>query len=176
MTPDQEIALCTAAITALPTMIFTGVVAFWTWRRDQERLIVKKSPVYWDAVAGTPSEANATGVGIVIINLSMYPVRIVGLGFLFDKKKSFPLLRENHEADWPIEIASHSRMVIYANPTEWKQLVDALGDRGRILEWGFIAVANTETGGRFASNRLSVWIKRPYRALRRRWLRRWPSH
>jgi hypothetical protein len=175
MTPDQKIAVWAAALTALPTMVFTGVVAYWNWKRDQERIIVKKSPVYWGDADGMQTETTASGVGIVVVNLSLYPVRIVGLGFLFDKRKSFPLLRENHVEEWPLEVASHSRMVVYANEKEWKRLVDALGHRGRIMEWGFIAVANTETGGRFASNRLSVRVKKPFRVLRR-WLRFLPFH
>jgi hypothetical protein len=170
MTPDQKIAVWTAALAALPTMVFTGVVAYWNWRRDQERVIVRKSPVYWGTLDGTQSDARLCGVGIAVTNLSLYPVRVAGLGFLFDGKKSFPLLRENHEEAWPPEIASRARMVIYANDAEWKQLVDALGSRDRIMEWGFVAVANTEAGGRFASNRLSVRVKKPFRVIRR-WLR-----
>lgn len=170
MTPDQTITVCIAVVTALPTIVFTGAVAYWTWRRDQERIVVQKSPLHWETLDGTENDATLSGVGIVVRNLSLYPVRIAGLGFLLDGKKSFQLERDEHKEEWPTEIASHARMVVYASDGEWKQL-EALGVRTRIWHRNFIAVAITETGSRFYSNRLSIRILRPFRTLLR-WLRK----
>src|ERR1019366_2001415 len=99
MTPDQKIALWTAAVVALPTIVFTGAVAYWTWRRDQERIIVQTSPTKWSALAGTQTEGTLSGVGIAVVNLSLYPVRIAGLGFLLDGEEPFPLDRVYHDDD-----------------------------------------------------------------------------
>jgi hypothetical protein len=167
MTPEQKFTLWTSALTALPTIVFTGAVAFWTWRRDQERIIVQKSPVHWETVDGTHPDATLCGVGVVVRNLSLYPVRIAGLGFFVDGKTSLPFERDKHNREeWPLELASHARMLVYANETEWKRL-EAFGLRDRIMDWQFVAVAVTETGTPFFSNRLSVRIMRPLRSIRR---------
>jgi hypothetical protein len=171
MTSEHTFTLWTTALSALPTIVFTGVIAYWTWRRDQERIIVQKSPQYWNTLDGTQPDAALCGVGVVVTNLSLFPVRITGLGFLIDGKKSFPLDREKHKVQWSPEIASHARMVVYAEEGEWKQLVNILGNRGRVNDWNFVAIANTETGRRFASNRFSVRVFRPLKILWR-WLRR----
>jgi hypothetical protein len=170
MTPEHTFALWITVLTGLPTIVFTGAVAYWTWRRDQERIIVQKVPQHWETLDGTENDATLCGVGINVINLSLYPVRIAGLAFL-DGKKQFPLDRDKHEEQWPQEIVSHSRMVVYATEGEWELLADALGNRGRVMDWKVVAVVVTETGGRFASNGLSVRIARRLRTLRR-WLKR----
>jgi hypothetical protein len=165
MTPEHKFILGTAALTSLPTIIFTGAVAYWSWRRDQERIIVQKSPTYWKTPDGTRNDATLAGAGIVVTNLSLFPVRIAGLGFRIDGKHALALDRDEHTDTWPLELASRARIVVYANDAEWEAL-EALGARTRIADWGFVAVASTETGKRFNSNRLSLKIVRPLRALR----------
>lgn len=171
MTPEQTFTLWITVLTATATIVFTGAVAYWNWRRDQERIIVKKSPTYWETLDGTETDVALCGVGIVVTNLSLFPVRIAGLAFLLDGKRLFPLERDKHEGEWSLEVASRARMVVRATDDEWKRLVDALGSRSRILGRNFVAVAVTETDGRFFSNRLSVRVMRPLRAFRR-WLKR----
>jgi hypothetical protein len=166
MTQEQSFTLWITALTALPTIAFTGVVAYWTWRRDQERIIVQKVPLNWETLDETESEATLCGIGILVTNLSLFPVRISGLAFRF-KGTSYPIDRDWHRDEWTPEIASHARMVIYSTDAEWAKLVDAIGNRGRILESKFVAVAKTETGRRFASNRLIVQIMQPLRTIRR---------
>jgi hypothetical protein len=161
MTPEHTFILWTTALTALPAIVIAGVVAFWTWRRDQERIIVQKSPVRMQTLDET--ETAVTGVGIAVTNLSLFPVRIAGLGFRLDGKTVFYFDRSKHETEWPTEIPSRARIAVYANFDEWKQ-IQALGLRDRIMDWAFVAAARTETSLVFSSNRLSVWILRPYRA------------
>jgi hypothetical protein len=164
MTPEHKFTIFIAALTGLPTIFFTGVVAFWTWRRDQERIIVQKSPTYWKTLDGT--DGDLEGVGIIVTNLSLFPVRIAGLGFRMDGKHALAFDPDDHHTDeWPVEVPSHSRMVVRANPKDWKKL-EALGVRNKIMDWGFVAVALTETGNRFSSNRMSVGIRRPLRYIR----------
>jgi hypothetical protein len=165
MTPEHKFTLWTTALTALPAIVFTGAVAYWTWRRDQERIIVQKSPVYWKTLDGT--DGPLAGVGIVVTNLSLYPVRIAGLAFLVGGKTILVFDRDEHKDEWPLKLASHARMRVFASDREWKRL-ETLGVPNKIMDWKFVAVAATETGARFSSNRLKVGIMRPIRSLRRR--------
>jgi hypothetical protein len=167
MTPEHKFTLWMTALTAFPTITLAGMVAFWTWRRDQERIIVRKSPVYWKTFDET--EGALCGAGIIVTNLSFFPVRIAGLAFLMNGKTVFVFDRERHLEDWPFELASHARINVSVSATdgEWKQL-EALGVPDKIMDWKFVAVAKTETGARFSSNRLSVGIMRPFRSLQRR--------
>jgi len=170
MTPDQKIALWVASLTALPTIVFTGWVAWWTWRRDQERIIVQYSPLHWESIDGTQPDATLSGLGIVVRNLSLYPVRIVALGFRLEGKTTFTLDRDAHSGKWPEELASHARVVIYATDQEWIRL-QTLGIRERIRDKKLEAVALTETGSRFSSRRLGVRIMQPLRSAHR-WLKK----
>jgi hypothetical protein len=165
MTPEHKFIVWTTALTALPTITFTGMVAFWTWRRDQERIIVHKSPVHWNTLDET--EGALCGAGIVVRNLSLFPVRIAGLAFRIHGKTIFVFDHDEHVEDWPLELASHAKMNVSATGREWKRL-EALGVPDKIMDWKFVAVAVTETGARFSSNRLSVGIVRPLRNLWRR--------
>jgi hypothetical protein len=91
-------------------------------------------------------------MGVAVTNLSLYPVRICGLGFLLDGKDVLFLSQDLHKDEWLSEIPSHSRMIVYANASELKQL-EAVGIRERINDRKFVAAARTETGGLFFSNR-----------------------
>jgi hypothetical protein len=170
MTSDQKFTLWCTALAALPTIVFSGVIAYWNWRRDQERLVVQKSPVHWKTLDGTRTVATMSGVGIMIRNLSLYPIRISGMFLVMNGKQALAFDPDQHKEDWPREIASHARIVVYATDGEWDQLVRA-GAREQIMEWKFQASVITETGCRFSSNRLSVRLLRPVRRFRG-WLRR----
>ncbi len=150
MTPEHKFTLWITVFTSLPAIAFTGVVAYWTWRRDQERIIVRKAPLYWETL--DDSEGPLESMGVAVTNLSLYPVRICGLGFLLDGKDVLFLNQDLHKDEWLSEIPSHSRMIVYANASELKQL-EAVGIRERINDRKFVAAARTETGGLFFSNR-----------------------
>jgi hypothetical protein len=157
MTPDQKIELWVASLTALPTIVFTGWVAWWTWRRDQERIIVQYSPLHWKTIDGKQTDATLCALGIVVRNLSLYPVRITALGFLLEGKTPFALDHDLHSREWPEELASHARLLIYATDQEWIRL-EGLGIRERIKDGKLEAVATTEMGRKFFSHRLRVRI------------------
>jgi hypothetical protein len=84
-----------------------------------------------------------------------------------DGEHAFTFDRDEHKEEWPLELASHARMIVYANPREWKRL-ETLGARDKIMDWKFVAIAITETGTRFFSNRLRLKIMRPLRIFRGR--------
>lgn len=168
MLSDREFKILITGLAALPTILLAGVATYWSWRRDQERIIVQKSPVHWQTLDGTQNENTLTGLGIVVRNMSLYPVRIVGLGFILDGKALLTFDRKNFgEEDWPRELASHARMLVYANNSDWEQLKTA-GQHRRIMDWKFVAVAVTETGHTFRSDRLSVNVFRPFRWIKKR--------
>jgi hypothetical protein len=166
MTSDHKFALWTTVLTGLPTIIFTGVVAYWTWRRDQERIIVQKSPMQWSTIDNSQTVATIAGVGVMIRNLSLFPVRVAGIFLLMNKKQVLYLDPDNHKEDWPTEIQSHASVVIYASDNEWRELV-ASGHREKIMDWGFQAAITTETGKHFVSNRLTLRLLRPVRRTRK---------
>jgi hypothetical protein len=87
------------------------------------------------------------GVGIVVTNLSLYPVRIAGLAFLMGGKTILVFDRDEHKDEWPLKLASHARMRVFASDREWKRL-ETLGVPNKIMDWKFVAVAATETGAR----------------------------
>ena len=66
MTPEHKFIVWTTALTALPTIVFTGIVAFWTWRRDQERIIVQKSTVHWKILDETEGGLCRNGRSILV--------------------------------------------------------------------------------------------------------------
>jgi len=165
MTPEHKFTLWATALTAIPTLALATAVAYWTWRRDQERVIVKKVPLYWETLDPT-REGPISTIGIMVINLSLFPVRIAGLCFRISNTRNIVLDRSKHKEDWPPEIVSQGRIVIYANDQEWNEL-KALGATKRVMDWDFVAIALTETGSRFSSNRISVNMMRPLRACRR---------
>ena len=166
VTSDQTITLWATLLTGLPTIVFTGWMAFWTWRRDQERIIVLKVPSHWETLDGTKNDLTLCGLGIVVRNLSLFPVRIVALGFFYNGNEVLEFKRFlGLETDWPLELASHARMIVYASEDQWAQVKES-GLHTKIMDRKFIAIAMTETGGWFSSNRLSVRILRPFRAAR----------
>jgi hypothetical protein len=174
MTPDQRFTLWTNIFAALPTIVFTGAVAYWNWRRDQERIVVQKTPVYWANLEGVQDNTTLSRVGIVVKNLSLYCVRIAGLGFTMDGKTVIFLNRNEHQEEWPLELPSHARMIVYTNEREWRRIVD-FGLREKVTDWKFVAAARTETGALFFSNRFGVKVRRPLR-LSRDWLRKKLTH
>jgi hypothetical protein len=155
---DREFTLFVAAITALPTIIFTGFVAFWSWERDQERLILKKVSWAWQTATGASVLAKGVAGGILVRNLSLFPVRVKELGFAVGGK-GVSITRGGHGDEWPVELASHSDMVVNFDQDEWQEVLN-IGYGEDVLSPQFVAEALTETGRKFTSNTLDVMLKR----------------
>jgi hypothetical protein len=73
------------------TALFTGIPAallfWWTWQRDQERLVVQKLFPNWQTITGNwVSEKDEFGpvFGILIRNRSLFSVHISAVGFDID--------------------------------------------------------------------------------------------
>jgi hypothetical protein len=91
MTPDLEKEIIVGIMSALFTALFTGVPAlllfWWTWQRDQERLIVQK--LVWFATTIDGKRIHLRGgsgpqFGILIRNRSLFPVHVSAAGFQID--------------------------------------------------------------------------------------------
>jgi hypothetical protein len=89
MTPEltREIIVGVAAVAL--TALFTGVPAallfWWTWQRDQERLVVTVTTKRWVADKLVPSRDEfGPACGILIRNRSLFPVHISSAGFKID--------------------------------------------------------------------------------------------
>lgn len=83
MTPELEKETIVSVVTALFTGIPAVLLVWWTWKRDQERLIVQKRFPDQKLVAGKLNDV-PPGFGILIRNRSLYSVRISAVGFAID--------------------------------------------------------------------------------------------
>jgi hypothetical protein len=74
---------------ALFTGIPAGLLFWWTWQRDQERLVVQKLFSNWQTLTGsTVSEKDESGpvFGILIRNRSLFSVHVSAVGFEMNRK------------------------------------------------------------------------------------------
>jgi hypothetical protein len=88
MTPELTKEVIVDCVSVALTAIFTGVPAallfWWTWQRDQERLIVKKLFTNWQTITGNwvPEKDKFGPVfGVLIRNRSLFPVHVSAVGF-----------------------------------------------------------------------------------------------
>jgi|SRR5579872_1669500 len=91
MTPDLEKELIVGIFSVLFTALFAGIpgiaLFWWTWQRDQERLIVQKLLYRSVDLKGSEVlEQDLVGptFGIVIRNRSLFPVHVSSVGFKID--------------------------------------------------------------------------------------------
>jgi len=159
---DHTFTLLVAGLISAPTIAFTGFVAYWTWRRDQERLIVRKVihrklVPRWGPEGGVATEVEADLGGIVVSNASLFPVRVMSLSFEIDGHE---VVIGPHASggSWPDELASHARMFLYAGDREWEPIRER-GCGSDIEDTRLVAVAITETGQRFTSDGISSRLR-----------------
>jgi hypothetical protein len=87
---EHQFELLRDVIIAVPTIVFSGWIAYWTWWRDQENIkVVKVLPFArtaegkWVAVDGQ--------IGVLVTNLSLFPVKICALGYKLPGREVFEL-------------------------------------------------------------------------------------
>jgi hypothetical protein len=86
---------------------FSGVPAvllfWWTWRRDQERLIVQKVIDHYPQLGGgqviAKDQSGIPLMDVLIRNRSLFPVRVGAVGFKIDKT-----VIQLETLDWPVKV------------------------------------------------------------------------
>jgi hypothetical protein len=157
ITPELTKEIIVGCVAAIATAIFTGVPAallvWWSWQRDQERLVVQKLIPNSQTVTGEwVAERDGFGpvFGILIRNRSLYPVHLSEMGFEIDgtaialEHPSFesrmirnPVANTNRpyvadEEYDPREVPSQSsRQVSVFNPADRAKLTSALAATAR---------------------------------------------
>src|ERR1700730_2151825 len=91
MTPELKKEMVVGILSVFFTALFTGVPAallfWWTWKRDQEQIIVQKLLNRWDtATGGKVLERDELGptVGILVRNRSLFSIHVSAVGFEID--------------------------------------------------------------------------------------------
>lgn len=91
MTPELIKEIIVGSVAAFATAVCTGIPAallfWWTWQRDQERVIVQKLIPNWSTLAGerVPEKDGFGPVcNILIRNRSFFSVYVSAVGFLID--------------------------------------------------------------------------------------------
>ena len=91
MTPELTKELIVDSLSVFLTALFTGVPAgllfWWTWQRDQERIVVQKLFSNWQTITRNwVSEKDQFGpvFGILVRNRSLFSVHVSSVGFEID--------------------------------------------------------------------------------------------
>jgi hypothetical protein len=90
MTPELTKEIIVGVVAAGCTALFTGVPAallfWWTWQRDQERLIVALTFKEWNHAGKLVPSMDSFGpaCGILVRNRSLFPVHLNSAGFQID--------------------------------------------------------------------------------------------
>lgn len=103
---------------------FSGVPAvllfWWTWRRDQERLIVQKVIDHYPTLGGgqviAKDQSGIPLIDVLIRNRSLFPVRVSAVGFQIDKT-----VIQLETLDWPVKVKR--------NPDPYTALSEVPDDR-----------------------------------------------
>src|ERR1017187_10765988 len=144
---EHTFQLVKDALVALPTVSFTGFVAWWSWRRDQERLRVQKIVPYVQTVSGEWVPTSGGDIGVLVTNFSLFPSRVCAVGLKLangnivefadtrrERTDKGPLTMPelSSESDgprvaWPVDIPSYGRFTFYAGLSDRKNIINAAG-------------------------------------------------
>ncbi len=144
---EHTFQLVKDALIALPTVMFTGFVAWWAWRRDQERFRVQKILPYAQTTSGEWVLVTQGDIGVLVTNLSLFRIPVCAVGiqlpngrpmlFADARREStdkgpltLPELSSGSDGPkvaWPVDIPSYGRSVFYASLSDWKSIINALG-------------------------------------------------
>lgn len=88
MSPELLKETIVASVAAVCAAIPSALLVWWTWKRDQERLVVQKSPVTMQGLDGNPvlmkDNSGTPNLRVLIRNRSLFPVRVSAVGFDID--------------------------------------------------------------------------------------------
>jgi hypothetical protein len=176
MTDELTKEIIVGTVAAIATAVFSGIPAavlvWWTWKRDQEKLIVQKviSPLTGE------DEQRPSDVKVRVINRSLFTVNVADMWFEIDgqeyrpTRKYFPTNAEGQAYrqaavgdSLDVEILGQDfrnfRSAIYAAARKHKCTVDTLVQSSKV-----VAIVALETNKIFRSE-LPLWL-RTWRRLR----------
>jgi hypothetical protein len=152
-------------ILALYGAILSSLNAFWARRRDLERIWVRKFLTFVQTTDGQWVLSSHGPVGVAVVNLSTFPVRISCAGFLVKGMATtfdHALIKRDGDwvdSPWPVEIPSRGRQVFLAGPGEAQILTSNQGVKELNTE-SCVALAATEAGTVVYSKRSPAWLVR----------------
>lgn len=99
MEKETIVACVSAAFSGIPAVL----LFWWTWRRDQERLIVQKVIDHYPQLGGglviAKDQSGMPLMDVLIRNRSLFPVRVGAVGFKIDKT-----IIQLETLDWPVKV------------------------------------------------------------------------
>jgi hypothetical protein len=88
MSPELLKEIIVACVAAVCAAVPGALLVWWTWKRDQERLVVQKSPETMNGLDGNPvllkDNWGTPKLRVLIRNRSLFPVRVSAVGFEID--------------------------------------------------------------------------------------------
>jgi hypothetical protein len=194
MTPELEKEVIVGILSAFFTALFTGIPAaalfWWSWRRDQERLVVQKLVIKPRTSGGSAErEKRDPTFGILIRNRSLFPAHVGDVSFKIDgnvirledpgvpnKTKrntdamsSVQLVLDENFDPW--EIPSQASLRVNVRYWDHSKIVTALSAAGTKLNLSnedvfrgpsVEALVESETGKEFTSVPLRERVKRAF--------------
>jgi hypothetical protein len=192
MTPELEKEIIVGVATAFFTGIPTAFLVWWTWARDQERLLInmligRRRP------AGAPPSGDDGLNGMVIRNRSLFSVRISYVGFHINgqfiqlegslvpakmvrnpnRASQYTFIADENHDPWEISSQSSTSVQLGAvdRPVVAAAIMRAATARQISVEElldspATFAIVMTETGKRFTSLSSLDWIRSKYDRMR----------
>lgn len=184
MNPEdwQKIEAISSAVTAGSVIVISGLAAFWAWYRDTERLKILRFGNNWPVqVADSVKEVRQVNgmegfanIFVTIVNSSLIPSGIVGIGFDFGgqiywfrepeiRDESASLLFRQRRAsaellggapvplgrkrlDWPLLVPAKGRVTVWAGQFDLRIMSEGGVRVADIFHDRTAAVARTESG------------------------------
>ena len=165
MTAEHQFQLLLTIVIIVPATLVSTWALVNQLRQTRPKLEVLISPVLSETVSGEPVLVD-DWYGVVVRNVSPFPLRICNIGFRIGKKyHSFgkPVINENSEfkpAPWPYEIESRARAAFHLDYSgqDGKAFTDVISkpesESGKLLWEISRAYAMTECNRTFISPRM----------------------
>lgn len=166
MTSEHQFQLLITIVIVVPATLVSAWALVNQLRQTRPKLEVLISPVFSRSASGEPVLTD-DWYGVVVRNVSSFPLRICNIGYRIGKKYySFgkPVINENSgftPSPWPYEIAPRARAAFHLDYSghEAKLFTNAVGplelESGKLLWEISRAYAITECNRTFISRRIS---------------------
>jgi hypothetical protein len=195
----QQVEAISSAVTAGSVIVISGLAALWAWYRDTERLRILRFGDNWPVQVHDPltqvrqveGMEGFTNIGLTVVNNSLIPSGIIGVGFDFGgqiywfrepevrDEGSLSTVLESQESDWhktpvplgrkrldwPLQVPAKSRVTIWAGQFDLKIMSEGGVRVSDIFHNDTGAVARTESLKTFLTR--PTWLGKMSGELRR---------